>query len=460
MDKDYGVLIELPLYAMEVKLFSNDFNASIEARHLCCFLIFFAGLIFFYALLLKLKFSTGWASLGVLMLVLSPRIYGHAFFNSKDIPLLVCYIISFYTLLLLIEKQNYKFAFIHAFATGLLINIRITGIIVFPFTIIFLSAVVFMHAVKNKQAIQWLYLSKLLLFYLLSSAVIIYIFWPFLWENPIHNFITVYKNMSKFRWDNFTFLMGERISSIHAPWYYLPEWMAITTPVFYLLAFFVSLIIMCLDLIKKKRNFFTEDKNINHAMALCFLIVPLVIIIYINATLYDSWRHVYFIYPFLIVSGLYGLMALASYLKKMNWLVILVAIGCTGFEGIKMVQSHPYHYIYFNEIPDKKHNEIMKHNDMDFWGVSFKQGLEKILQSDHRDTIKIYATCSPAYYNYLFLNHTIKNCRLAFVDDEKLADYYITNYRFNPNDHAEMNNKKLFSLMYANSAFISVFKLK
>ena len=28
MDKDYGVLIELPLYAMEVKLFSNNFNSN------------------------------------------------------------------------------------------------------------------------------------------------------------------------------------------------------------------------------------------------------------------------------------------------------------------------------------------------------------------------------------------------------------------------------------------------
>jgi hypothetical protein len=459
MDKDYGVLIELPLYAMEVKLFANNFNASIEARHLCCFLIFFVGLVFFYALLLKLKFSIEWATIGMAMLVLSPRIYGHSFFNSKDIPLMVFYIIAFYTLLLLIQKQNYSRAILHAFVTGLLINIRITGIIIIPFTIFFLMAFLASNSFNNKQAILWLNLIKILLVYLILSTVFVYLFWPFLWENPFQNFITTFNNMSKFRWDGYTYLMGEHIRSIHSPWYYLPKWIAITTPVFYLFAFSIGVLLFFNDLIRKKVSFFLEEKTLNHWMVLSFLSGPIVIIIYLNSTLYDSWRHVYFVYPFLIISGLYGLSALSNYLKKYSWSIIFVAILFTSFELIKMVQSHPYHYVYFNEIPEKKRNEIIQKNDVDFWGVSFKQGFEKILQLDQRQKIKIYATSSPAYYNYLFLNQTIKNCRIEFVDDERKADYYITNYRYDPNDHAEFKNKKLFSLEYANSEFITVFKV-
>ena len=459
MDKDYGVLIELPLYAMEVKLFSNNFNASIEARHLCCFLIFFAGLIFLYTLLLKLKFNSFWAAMGIVMLVLSPRIYGHAFFNSKDIPFMVFYIVTFYTLLLLIEKQNYKFAVLHAFATALLINVRVTGIIVLPFTFFFLIAFVASNSYKNRQNLEWLYLIKLLLIYIITSTVFVYIFWPFLRENPIDNFITAYSNMSKFRWDNYTYLMGEHIRSIHSPWYYIPKWMAITTPIFYLFTFVASVVMLLMNLFKKRKAFFMDFENLYQCMVLCFLIIPVAVIIVLKSTLYDSWRHVYFIFPFMIVSGLYALSALSSYLKKHAWIIVLITVFFTGYELIKMTASHPYHYVYFNEFPSKKRNQIVQQNDFDYWGVSFKQAYEKILELDHRKVVKITSTMTPAYFNFILMKQYVKDCRLAFVNGDSLADYYITNYRFNPRDHEELNNKKLFSLEYANSEFITVFKL-
>jgi hypothetical protein len=254
--------------------------------------------------------------------------------------------------------------------------------------------------------------------------------------------------------------MGQHIHSINAPWYYLPKWIAITTPIFYLLAFAISLIFFVINLYKNRHNYFLENNILNHLMALSFLLLPIIIIIYLNSTLYDSWRHVYFIYPFLLVSALYGLNALLTSLKTNKWLVVLLCTILLGFELSKMIKSHPYHYVYFNEIPGKKFNEIKQQNDFDFWGVSFKQAYEKILQLDKRKVIKISATVSPAYYNFLFLKRQMNNCRLQFVDGDSLADYYVTNYRYNPNDHAAINNKKYFSLMYANSEFITVFKLK
>jgi hypothetical protein len=102
----------------------------------------------------------------------------------------------------------------------------------------------------------------------------------------------------------------------------------------------------------------------------------------------------------------------------------------------------------------------VQQNDVDFWGVSFKQAYEKLLQLDQRKVIKITATVSPAYYNFLLMKQNIKDCRLEFVAEESMADYYITNYRYNPNDHAEFKDKKFFSLAYANSEFITVFKVK
>ena len=348
----------------------------------------------------------------------------------------------------------------HALVTALLINIRVTGIIVLPLTAFFLSLFIAIEAHKNHHRFAWFKVIKLVGVYTIVSVVFVYIFWPFLWENPIHNFTMAFSNMSKFRWDSYSYLMGEHIRSINTPWYYLPKWIAITTPLFYLMAFTASLILFFISMLRKRFAFFLQSENLYQCMVLSFLIIPLAVIIILNSTLYDSWRHVYFVYPFLIVSVLYALVALADYSKKQAWIIVLITLFLTGFELVKMIASHPYHYVYFNEIPEKKRNQMVQQNDFDFWGVSFKQAYEKLLQLDQRKVIKITSTVSPAYYNFLLMKHNIKDCRLEFVAEESMADYYITNYRFNPNDHAEFKDKKFFSLEYANSEFITVFKVK
>jgi hypothetical protein len=266
--------------------------------------------------------------------------------------------------------------------------------------------------------------------------------------------------MSKFRWDNYTYLMGEHIRATEAPWYYLPKWIAISTPVFYLLAFALSLLVLPINFLKNKAAFFKEKNNLNQIMVLSFLIIPILVIIILHSTLYDSWRHVYFVYPFIIISGLYALTSLSNYLGKRAWIIVIVCALFTGFEFVKMINSHPFHYVYFNEIAGRNRNQIVQQNDFDFWGVSFKQAFEKILELDNRNDIKVTSGVSPAYYNFLFMKHNSKDTRLNYVFEEGLADYYITNYRYNPNDHAEINDKKFFSLEYANSEFITVFKLK
>ncbi len=44
-------------------------------------------------------------------------------------------------------------------------------------------------------------------------------------------------------------------------------------------------------------------------------------------------------------------------------------------------------------------NQIVQQNDFDYWGVSFKQAYEKILELDHRKVVKITSTMTPAYFN-------------------------------------------------------------
>jgi hypothetical protein len=461
-DRDYGVVTEFPLYAIETNFFHDNIHGALLMRHLVCFLIYFVGLIFFFLLLLKLNFNKWWAIFGMLMLVISPRIFGHAFFNSKDIPLMVFYIISFYTLIFLIEKRNIKYAIIHAIASGILIDTRITGVIIIPLTMLFFTSFILIENWKNKIPLPLAQIFKILIVYIITSAIVIYSCWPFLWENPVTNFLQTFKNMSSFRWDGYNLLMGEKLRSLHTPWYYLPKWVFISTPIFYLVFFVTSIILLFTFLWKEKVLFFMQKNRQEQIMVISFLFLPIITIIVLNSTLYDSWRHIYFTYPFILIVALYGITAVHTYLKKYNKgaIVVIIAFAAIAFEAIKMVQSHPYHYIYFNEFAGSKKNQLIQNNEVDFWGVSFKQAMEQLLKLDPRDKIKINGNCAPVYNNFLFLKGQNKNLRLVYVWDEKDADYYLTNFRYDANDHADFANKKLFSLTYNNSEFITVFKLK
>jgi hypothetical protein len=53
-----------------------------------------------------------------------------------------------------------------------------------------------------------------------------------------------------------------------------------------------------------------------------------------------------------------------------------------------------------------------------------------------------------------------KNCRLQYVLKEKDADYYLTNYRFKPNDHDTLQHQKVYGINYRHSEILGVYKLR
>ena len=125
-------------------------------RHLVTFLLFYTSVFFFYRLC-KYRFNS-WkiGLLGSLFLILSPRIFAHSFYNPKDLPFLSMFIISIYTLVSYLNRKTLPRAAIHALICALLIDIRILGIIVPLFTVIFLFAdllIIKPIKIKNKKII-------------------------------------------------------------------------------------------------------------------------------------------------------------------------------------------------------------------------------------------------------------------------------------------------------------------
>jgi hypothetical protein len=85
--KIYGVIFDLPMAFIEKKLSIEDPKIYFTLRHLFNFLIFFISSIFFY-FILKKRFSNNLSLVGLLFLILSPRIFAESFYNMKDIVFL------------------------------------------------------------------------------------------------------------------------------------------------------------------------------------------------------------------------------------------------------------------------------------------------------------------------------------------------------------------------------------
>jgi hypothetical protein len=460
--RDYGTVVELPLYALEKKFAPDQPSASIFIRHLACYLLFCVGVFFFYLTLLKLRFSNWWAFFGALMLVLSPRIYGHAFFNSKDVPLMVFYIIAYYALLCFIEKPDIKRSFYLGLSTALLIDTRITGVIIVPITILFFFLFESQKSRLSFKALLTISLLKKLKYYFIFSALLVYIFWPYLWLNPIKNFLIAFLNMSHYRWKGYSLLFGDFIFSYETPWYFSLSWIALTTPLLYLFLYFVGFTNIVYQIVRLKKQVFKQKELLEKLMALSLFMLPLLAIIVLKSVLYDTWRHVYFVYPFLLIIAIYGGQIIYQKLKTtlVKWAVVVLFGLLMSVELVKMMHAFPHEYVYFNELVSDKDDNIRYNYDMDYWGASFRAGFEKILEIDKRDTIKVTGNCYPAYSNYVLLKHMDKKCRLQYVLKEKEAHYYLTNYRNNPNDHDTLQDKKVYGINYRNSEILGVYQVK
>ena len=187
-DKVYGAIFELPVVAIEIFLNIKDSNDIYFFRHLINFIFFFVSLLFFFKLLNKVFNNKIYSLFGCLILITSPRIFAQSFYNSKDIIFLSFFVISNYYGYSLILKNKIKNLFLFCFFSACLINLRVVGGIV-PLTILL---IMLFNDIVNKVSV----LKKEYIFIPILIVLSLYIIWPYLWDDPINNFINVIKYFS------------------------------------------------------------------------------------------------------------------------------------------------------------------------------------------------------------------------------------------------------------------------
>ena len=374
----YGIIFDLPAAYLEIFFNLNEPVKYFKLRHFLVFSIFFSGSIYFYKILFN-RFNNKLISLlGFILLILTPRIFGDAFWNNKDIIFLSFYVISIYFYFKFIDLPTYKNLILFSLFAAIATSMRIAGIFLpFSFLLFYFFDLI---SRKNKIGINFI-------FVLLTSYIFfLTISWPLLWsEWPASLFSILNLDMA---FGGQVHFLGEYYPSQYLPQYYLIFWILVSTPVLHIILFLHGFINYSKRLVMRyfkieKISFYSDLWRSRAEKKDFFIFLNLVLFIcalsFLNIDLYNSWRLGYFIYIFIIYFSTYSIYLIFKiksehFFKK---LIILLILIC--FLIFRNYLYHPYQSVYFNFlVPEKIKNNL----DVDYTGLSGIAFLKEIIKKE------------------------------------------------------------------------------
>lgn len=411
----------------------------VDVRHFFT-AIFGALLLLFTGLLAYRLSSKNWmvAVIAFLFLLFSPRIFGESMNNGKDIPFATGMVMGVYYLVrilqeLSLKKNLWKEVLLLALSWAIAFGVRSAGGLLFVgyvglFTIMFYlfdaKQRKLLFADKNKYVKRLL--SYLIVAFILGSALGLFT-WPYALQSPVNNVLAALEEMTNRSVELRVLFDGTYQSNMHMPWYYEFTWIGITSPVIVLL---FALLFVC----------FGGKARKQYGMFVVFLLLfaalfSIFYIIYKNSSVYDTWRHVFFVYPFWIIMAALSVDMLASlFQEKKKWIPMAIAFLGLLPTMIWTVKAHPHQYVYFNELIGGPKGAFGKY-DLDYYLASGKASAAWVLKNVPKPPTgqKIKVLSNMEGMDTYFRNDTswiYTNYARYYERSQQDWDYYITYGRF------------------------------
>jgi len=415
-DRDYPVLFNLPAAFLEWAFNIDDEQTVYWYRHLLNYLVCLSGIYAIFSLAERRFASWRLGILAATLFVLSPRFFAEMFYNNKDLIFLTFFAIATNTLIAFVLKPTHRLAVWHALACALAINVRIMGIILVLVTI----SIFCVQAIKGSLAKK--NLLGFLAAFLISTFIFTYLFWPWLWSNPIAHFQQGFANMAHFRLTMAIPYLGQAILSTQVPWHFIPVYIAVSTPIIYLFLFVIGVAVILQKLWKSKWQIWANDSQLQDVIFLGLFFAPILAVIVMHSVLYNGWRQMYFIYPAFLLIVMRGLVFLwGAYsnkllVQKLTRVLIAFAVGVSLlWTAGWMIQVHPFQNLYFNTLAGKNRAPNF---EVDYWALTQQALLKEIVKTDPRPIIRVAGIWQDVLPK-------AERARIAKVDFDSDADYVV-----------------------------------
>lgn len=432
--KHYGIIFDLPAAFIESIFNIDEPQDYFHLRHFLNYTFFFISGIFFYNILQK-RFSSNFiALLGSFFYLLSPRIYGNSFFDGKDLFFLSILTV---TIFFYFKFENRKTIFnliIFALFSALATSSRIVGIII-PIT--FLIIIFFEILGKGNKAEHF----KFIFLYIFSYFIFLFLHWPYLWTLNFYDFLNFFET---FRVKAFPIVLfnGEFWDANHLPIRYLPIWILISTPVLFLILFFIGIsnylkrvFIRILNIKETsiKNDFWSGLREKKDFFIFLNFLQIIMMYLSIKLTLFGGWRHFLFLNFFLAYFASFAnyLIYLKIRKRKIIRLICLFLFFTFISEVVyKLYIYHPYQSLYFNNLLSDNKKKLY---EVDTQSLSRSDGIKEIIKDNKENRVITIATASwtPLHNGRSLIKKKYwDNLIFSGTNNKSKADYIYTNYYY------------------------------
>ena len=359
--RNFGPFFESIAYLVEQLMYDASAGSKLIMRHTLLFLTFLWAIHLLYVCMRKMGIAMGPTSIACALLALHPVIFAHAHYNSKDTYFLslLCFVLFFF--MLFYEKKQFKMLVITCLSLGLCCSIR--------FNALFLLAGILFYLFFILKNIRYG------LFSILFFIVGLYLFYPYLWLNPLRGPFEILGYVSSNPWPIPSLAANRIILPGHVPGWYLPLWLLVSIPVTLLILFIWGMVI-----------YFRKIKALHpawHIIAILF-VLPFAYCCIAQPVMYDGWRHMQFL---ILPMVFFAALAMQSVLERS--FSRYAGIALTVYSAVVSLYYHPFGYMYFNEL----RNPIFGANSFtqDYWTLSAHTALKDIEKTDTAQHIHVYS---------------------------------------------------------------------
>lgn len=394
----YGGIVD-GIAAMFIDIFKpkNEFII----RHYWIMMFGFAGIV--YTGLLSRKLTNSWLAgiIAVLFIVFTPRYFGEAFNNPKDIPFAATYIMAIYYIICWLENiqaPRWKYTILLGIAIMLCLGIRIGGLLLIAY--LFMAFAIRLWQTKGFSDGTIKKNFKHLVVLLLIGYFGACIWWPYAWEDPISHPYEAFKVMSDYPLTIKMLFEGQETTSSDLPAYYAPKFISITLPLFALIGIAGGLVMMTRKGFRSRYNYLW--------LVMFTWAFPVFYIYYKHAVVYDGMRHTLFILPSVAITAalfFYYLLENFKEKKAIRMVVAGIMIVLLALPARFSLANHPNQYVYFNELTGGIKGALGIY-ETDYYMNSIKQGYNWLNKNEFsklntKDTIVLATNCVEPIFHYI-----------------------------------------------------------
>lgn len=372
----------------------------------------------------RLLAGPGTGLLAMALLSLSPRYFGDAMNNPKDLPLAALLTAALYYLLRLEPRHPYlgwRLAVPLVLSIGLAVNVRAGALVFLGYlAIALLGLTLATRAFSMRQLgatlARWAGVAVAVL--LLGT-----LFWPWAQVRPLTRPLQGMARLSQFRWDFPVLFAGQDVPASALPWNYIPQWLLLTTPPVVIVGAALALLVLLRLRVPEPAAGAGAGQpprpDAWRVLGLWFAAVfPAAYIAVSGATVYDGVRHVLFTYPPLVALAACGWRLLLDSPRNRLRMLAAAALALGLAEPLVFQwRNHPNQAVYFNAFAGGPRGALGRY-ELDYWGNSLLQGVEWVDRAARASGTRVVVSGRP---HHVVRDDSQRFASLAFARDEEGA---------------------------------------